>query len=352
MTYTTTIIHILYYKKYFIKPFIIKMTLKDKCKTSQVLNPSSGRCVTKTGRVGQKIMASRKSPCPNNKIYNPSTGRCVLKTGVIGKALLAKRSRGIRSTKPKVRGSRGSCGKGRYLNSVTKRCRNVPKAVNETSIKNRGTKKKVFGDMKTGAPIKVSKLLDNCELTKKWTTKGKIGTGSVGSIYMTCKGDDCSYVLKVQKDDAEFRNEVSIMKRLKGWKHAPKVHAMWTCKGTGYIVEEKLLPLVSNKKHNYTQLKKILNKLHSKRIVFPDCHDGNTMRRADGTVVLIDFGWAAYFKTETTTIWEPIWLSDSIDRKVDMEDMIAWETVNLADEFGPVKDQKIAAVKFEEICQK
>ena len=312
----------------------------DKCKSTHVINPLSGRCVTKTGKIGQGILASLKSPCIKNKIYNPSTGRCVLKTGVIGKALLDK---------TKVN---RSCGSGRYLNSATGRCKKTPKPVNETSLRFSSRNKRDFSSLKTSAPLKVSKLLNNCELNKKWTTQGKLGKGSVGSIYLTCKGNDCSYIIKVQKDDEEFRNEVSILKKLKGWKYAPKVYGMWTCKGNGYIVQEKLLPLVSNKKENYLALQKILKILHSKRIAFPDCHDGNAMSRADGTVVLIDFGWAAYFKTKTSKIWEPIWLSNTLGRSVNLEDMIAWETVNLTNDFGTAKDKRIAQVKFDEIFQK
>ena len=111
-------------------------------------------------------------------------------------------------------------------------------------------------------------------------------------------------------------------------------------------------PLGKSKNQNYTELKKVLNQLHTKKIVFPDCHSGNVMQRNDGTLVLIDFGWAAYFKTKTTKIWDPIWLSGELKRKVDMEDMIAWEQVNLADEFGPIADRKKAEAHFAYICEK
>ena len=74
-----------------------------KCKSVEILNPSSNRCVKKTGRIGQKLLASvKKFPkskvkiplkeCPKEKILNPATGKCVLKTGRIGKNILAESS--------------------------------------------------------------------------------------------------------------------------------------------------------------------------------------------------------------------------------------------------------------------
>lgn len=80
------------------------------CKPDQIRNPASGRCVSKTGAIGKKLIAGNKTPvkpktvvkrvvpqvipkttneCPPNKIRNPASGRCVSKSGAIGKRLLA-----------------------------------------------------------------------------------------------------------------------------------------------------------------------------------------------------------------------------------------------------------------------
>ena len=82
---------------------------KKTCPSNKVLNPKSGRCVSKTGRIGQKLSESQnnklarrrssrrrsrssrsstKKTCPPNKVLNPKSGRCVSKTGIIGKKLL------------------------------------------------------------------------------------------------------------------------------------------------------------------------------------------------------------------------------------------------------------------------
>ena len=70
---------------------------KSVCPAGKILNPDTGRCVLRTGKIGQKVLfptvaryevLGRKS-CPAEKILNPDTGRCVLRTGKIGQQILA-----------------------------------------------------------------------------------------------------------------------------------------------------------------------------------------------------------------------------------------------------------------------
>ena len=66
------------------------------CPDDKILNPESGRCVSKTGAIGKKLLKiliqTKKikeiKECPDDKILNPESGRCVNKTGAIGKKLL------------------------------------------------------------------------------------------------------------------------------------------------------------------------------------------------------------------------------------------------------------------------
>lgn len=74
--------------------------MSKSCPDDKVLNPATGRCVSKDGAIGKKLLkASVSTPaptlvpkkdkeCPNDKILNPITGRCVSKDGSIGKKLL------------------------------------------------------------------------------------------------------------------------------------------------------------------------------------------------------------------------------------------------------------------------
>ena len=89
------------------------------CPSDKIINPATGRCVSKTGAIGKalekgdkgsptkkgKKEEKKKSPtkktssssskkvkevtCPSDKIINPATGRCVSKTGPVGKSILA-----------------------------------------------------------------------------------------------------------------------------------------------------------------------------------------------------------------------------------------------------------------------
>ena len=53
------------------------------------MNPSSGRCVLKTGAIGKKLLGASK--CNEaTQVLNPASRRCVLKSGKIGKAILAQ----------------------------------------------------------------------------------------------------------------------------------------------------------------------------------------------------------------------------------------------------------------------
>ena len=68
---------------------------KKPCPPDKVLNPASGRCVSKTGAIGKKLTMkdgadkkkATKKPCPPDKVLNPASGRCVSKTGALGKKL-------------------------------------------------------------------------------------------------------------------------------------------------------------------------------------------------------------------------------------------------------------------------
>ena len=77
------------------------------CDSDKILNPASGRCVLKNGKIGKELLKKKlkklspvkvyKTKCDKDKILNPSSGRCVLKTGKIGKELLKKHSKRVSS---------------------------------------------------------------------------------------------------------------------------------------------------------------------------------------------------------------------------------------------------------------
>ena len=60
------------------------------CKSDQIVNPATGRCVQKSGKIGRALLSKPKEFCKSDQIVNPATGRCVQKSGKIGRALLSK----------------------------------------------------------------------------------------------------------------------------------------------------------------------------------------------------------------------------------------------------------------------
>ena len=70
------------------------------CNKDQIMNPATGRCVSRKGKIGQELLSSSKKPlkqkssskvkskCKKDQILNPDTGRCVSRKGKIGQGLV------------------------------------------------------------------------------------------------------------------------------------------------------------------------------------------------------------------------------------------------------------------------
>jgi hypothetical protein len=69
----------------------------DVCPPEKIINPSTRRCVLRSGAIGRKLEKEQAAPapapapvaddCPPGKIRNPKTRRCVKRDGAIGKKL-------------------------------------------------------------------------------------------------------------------------------------------------------------------------------------------------------------------------------------------------------------------------
>lgn len=79
-------------------PNVIKKALskEKKCKSNQVINPKTGRCILKKSleksleKKSKSKSKSKSKPCKKDQIKNPESGRCVKKNGSIGKKLMGK----------------------------------------------------------------------------------------------------------------------------------------------------------------------------------------------------------------------------------------------------------------------
>ena len=115
----------------------VRKTKKSRvCKYDEILNPATGYCAKKNGRLGRKILEyqgiissvspvrkSKKSRvCKYDEILNPATGYCAKKNGRLGRKILE--SQGIVSSVSPVRKSKKSrvCKYDEILNPATGYC--------------------------------------------------------------------------------------------------------------------------------------------------------------------------------------------------------------------------------------
>jgi hypothetical protein len=270
--------------------------MNNKCPKGKILNPKTGRCVNKDGKIGQEILKNKKDgkpkkECKSYQILNPKTGRCVNKDGKLGQEILKnkKDDKVKKDGKPKK-----ECKSYQIPNPKTGRCVNKDGKLGQEILLRDG---KIATPVGPGIPDNFKKLPDDCELNKVWKTKSKIGSGKYGTAYITCKDDDdCNYVLKVQDLTNDFYTEVSCLEDLKNTKNiVPKIYAAWTCDNNGYFVIEKLDKCPYDKfnrdKDTYKEVSNLLKKLKEKGWLHVDTHYGNIMCK-NGKFILIDFGWA------------------------------------------------------------
>ena len=153
-----------------------------------------------------------------------------------------------------------------------------------------------------GIPEEFMPIVDDCSVHDMWKKGDIIGVGQYGSTYIACKVSHpkkCDYVLKIQNDSIEFRNEVDALVALKHTGVVVKIYAAWTCNGEGFIIMEKVMKCkkpffyrVRQHEQNYNNIVAALNVIDDEGWIHIDMHKGNVMCRKDGSIVLIDFGWA------------------------------------------------------------
>ena len=101
--------------------------MSKQCKPEEILNPATGRCVKRTGRLGQKLLneqtpnrqPTHDKQCKPEEILNPATGRCVKRTGRLGQKLLNEQTQSSTPVSPK---KIKPCKKGQIRSPKTNRC--------------------------------------------------------------------------------------------------------------------------------------------------------------------------------------------------------------------------------------
>ena len=160
---------------------------KKPCKSNQIRNPATGRCVLKTSPLGKKIMKEmgggssrrassrrasprresprrasppKRTPCKSNQIRNPKTGRCVLKTSPLGKKIMkemggsSRRASSRRASSHRASSRRASSRKASSRRASSRRA-SSPKRTpcNSNQIRNPKTGRCVLKSGKIGQAI-------------------------------------------------------------------------------------------------------------------------------------------------------------------------------------------------------
>ena len=143
-----------------------------------------------------------------------------------------------------------------------------------------------------GIPTRFLPIVQDCTQNKKWQQHKLLGSGKSGNVYVTCKSDDCEYVIKIQKENKDYYTEIEALLSLQHTKAVPIVFAAWTCKKMGYFVIEKLYSCEYNQSIMWEKVGKQLDIIREAGYLHVDIHKNNVMCNKDGKVVIIDFGYA------------------------------------------------------------
>jgi len=316
--------------------------LQSKCKSGQIVNPPTRRCVSKSGTIGKRLLSAK---CKKSQVLDPRTGRC--------KPNVKPRSRG-KAAKARSRSPAKAKAKAKARSRSPAKARSMPEGNLKPGMLSKLRSKLVSRINKRVATVALDTRINNrCNLVAIHKRGSKIGSGAEGAVYKVVTESNDEYVLKVSKKiDANFKVEAAVYKRLSDerFKHAPIVIDIWSCKKYGYILMEGLSPIVKSvREKNYKDTKKALDLLHQYNIVFPDAHDGNFMRRpSDGSLVIIDYGWAYHFTSRTTPVKNRH--RDLYgNSKFTWEQVMAWEQALVADSFGTRQDRRRTEDEFARV---
>ena len=163
-------------------------------------------------------------------------------------------------------------------------------------------------------PPRKDRTVDVCmEENTCWEMAHILGTGQVGVVSLLCDlGEDntdrlqdvsdCNKVLKTQYLGRRFYWETYALKTLPD-EIKPHLFDVWQCMAfnQGFIVEEKTIPFDTDhvfSPEDRAKIVRILDIMHRSGWVHQDLHKDNIQKRADGSIVFIDFGYSRRFPTE------------------------------------------------------
>jgi hypothetical protein len=153
------------------------MTTLKQCKSDEILNKSTDRCVKRDGKIGKKILLKNSLEesliCGVDKIFNPKSNRCVKRDGKVGKEVqkLLEASQKVKSSPKKVKISL-------IVKDVPKKSPKTKTTEKvKTSLKVK-TPSKVKSSTKTSPKVKTPKVKSSTKTSPKVKTPSKAKTPS------------------------------------------------------------------------------------------------------------------------------------------------------------------------------
>jgi len=187
-------------------------------------------------------------------------------------------------------------------------------------------------------------IAEKCD-QKKWRKDSYISKGAYGNVYVACEENNCDYVVKIQKADTSFYNEVHALIELQPTKIVPKIYAAWTCKGEGFIVMEKLqkCPEIDTREL-FNKMKSNLKKLYKLGWLAVDVHKGNYLCRVlqNGKleVVSVDFGLSVKKGVKNDMEEYPYHhMSELFERALNWKELEIFQNYYLNRNFNPLLDE-------------
>jgi len=251
-----------------------------------------------------KNVASKSKSCPPDKILNPKTGLCVLKDGRVGKfILLEQKFKESQQKKSQIPIPSPPTPTPTHLTPTSSIIKSI---INKTPgiVRRPPLKINMNPTIINGVPIinptpVVSSFFpvkEDCSQIDNWKKLRTLGKGSYGIVYLVLsKYDNREYALKVQKNNNSFLTEIEALNDLQKTNIVPKIYAAWTCKKQAFIVMEKLKDFEYSKFSHHKIWKKVgesLDIIRDAGWLHVDTHDENVMCTDDNNLVIIDFGFA------------------------------------------------------------
>ena len=173
-----------------------KSNIKPCGDKNQIRNPKSGRCVSRSGAIGKKILReqhekSNIKPCGDkNQIRNPKSGRCVSRSGAIGKKILSEKSQSPEKTPNK--NCKRRCDSDKICNKKTGRCVSITGIIGKQIVKdNRSTS------------ISPQKRTRNSSLSKGFCANDRVIVGNKPGVVLHKTYNDSSITYSIKFDNIE-----------------------------------------------------------------------------------------------------------------------------------------------------